>query len=177
MTDQIPIQHIPNPHNEAYPRQADRLGHTLHHQGIALDEEMLRDEHGTIWPASGPSGTRNECARRRGVRVALCVATFYTEVADKLEAGAREALEEAGVAGVDRFEVPGAFELPLIAKYAAQSQRYGAIVCLGAVIRDRPLRLRVRGGRPRIGGPSRRPACRAVSASSPSTRWLRHSTA
>jgi 6,7-dimethyl-8-ribityllumazine synthase len=70
-----------------------------------------------------------------GARVALCVATFYTDLADKLEAGAREALEEAGVAGVDRFEVPGAFELPLIAKYAAQSRRYGAIVCLGAVIR------------------------------------------
>ena len=70
-----------------------------------------------------------------GARVALCVATFYTELADRLEAGAREALEEAGVAGVDRFEVPGAFELPLIAKYAAQSRRYGAIVCLGAVIR------------------------------------------
>jgi 6,7-dimethyl-8-ribityllumazine synthase len=70
-----------------------------------------------------------------GSRVALCVATFYSELAEKLEAGAREALEEAGVAGVDRFEVPGAFELPLIAKYAAQSSRYRAIVCLGAVIR------------------------------------------
>ncbi len=70
-----------------------------------------------------------------GSRVALCVATFYSELAEKLEAGAREALEEAGVADVDRFEVPGAFELPLIAKYAAQSSRYRAIVCLGAVIR------------------------------------------
>ncbi len=70
-----------------------------------------------------------------GGRVALCVARFYVELADKLERGAREALEEAGVAGVDRFEVPGAFELPLIAKYAAQSGRYQAIVCLGAVIR------------------------------------------
>jgi 3,4-dihydroxy 2-butanone 4-phosphate synthase/GTP cyclohydrolase II len=46
VTDQIPIQHIPNPHNEAYLRaKRDRLGHTLHHQGLALDEEMLRDEH------------------------------------------------------------------------------------------------------------------------------------
>jgi len=44
--DQIPIQHVPNPHNEAYLRaKRDRLGHTLHHQGLALDEEMLRDEH------------------------------------------------------------------------------------------------------------------------------------
>lgn len=67
--------------------------------------------------------------------VALCVARFYTELADKLEAGAREALSEAGVTEADRFDVPGAFELPLIARYAAQSGRYDAVVCLGAVIR------------------------------------------
>jgi len=42
---QIPIVHAPNPHNEAYLRtKRDRLGHTLHHQGLALDEEMLHDE-------------------------------------------------------------------------------------------------------------------------------------
>jgi 6,7-dimethyl-8-ribityllumazine synthase len=68
-------------------------------------------------------------------RVALCVARFYEELADKLEAGAREALLDAGISDVDRLEVPGAYELPLIAKYAAQSGRYAAIVCLGAVIR------------------------------------------
>ena len=68
-------------------------------------------------------------------RVALCVARFYEELADKLEAGARAALEDAGVEDVDRFTVPGAFELPVIAKYAAQSGRYAAVVCLGAVIR------------------------------------------
>jgi 3,4-dihydroxy 2-butanone 4-phosphate synthase / GTP cyclohydrolase II len=45
VTDQIPIQHIPNPHNEAYLRaKRDRLGHTLHHQGLALDEEMIHKE-------------------------------------------------------------------------------------------------------------------------------------
>jgi 6,7-dimethyl-8-ribityllumazine synthase len=70
-----------------------------------------------------------------GGRVALCVARFYSELADRLEAGARAALEEAGVVEIDRFEVPGAFELPLIAKYVATSGRYRAIVCLGAVIR------------------------------------------
>ena len=67
--------------------------------------------------------------------VALCVARFYPELADRLEAGAREALAEAGIGEIDRFDVPGAFELPLIAKYAAQSGRYAAVVCLGAVIR------------------------------------------
>jgi 6,7-dimethyl-8-ribityllumazine synthase len=68
-------------------------------------------------------------------RVALCVARFYPELADKLESGAREALAEAGIDDLDRFDVPGAFELPLLAKYAAESGRYAAVVCLGAVIR------------------------------------------
>jgi 6,7-dimethyl-8-ribityllumazine synthase len=68
-------------------------------------------------------------------RVALCVATFYSELADKLVSGARAALEEAGRTEIDEFEVPGAFELPLIARYAAESGRYEVIVCLGAVIR------------------------------------------
>ena len=68
-------------------------------------------------------------------RVALCVARFYDELADKLEQGARAALGDAGVTDVDRFDVPGAFELPLVASYCARSGRYAAIVCLGAVIR------------------------------------------
>ncbi len=68
-------------------------------------------------------------------RVALCVATFYAELADRLESGARQALADDGIAQIDRFEVPGAFELPMIAKFAAESGRYAAVVCLGAVIR------------------------------------------
>ena len=47
VTDQIPIEHLPNPHNEGYLRaKRDRLGHTLHHQGLDFDEEMLRREKG-----------------------------------------------------------------------------------------------------------------------------------
>ncbi len=68
-------------------------------------------------------------------RIALCVARFYDDLADRLEAGARDALSAAGVEEVDRFDVPGAFELPLAALYAARSGRFDAIVCLGAVIR------------------------------------------
>src|SRR3954465_2577259 len=45
VTAQVPIEHAPNPHNEAYLRaKRDRLGHTLHHQGLALDEQMVHDE-------------------------------------------------------------------------------------------------------------------------------------
>src|SRR5215210_2848798 len=45
VTDQIPIESVPNPHNEAYLNaKRERLGHTLHHQGLALDEEMIAEE-------------------------------------------------------------------------------------------------------------------------------------
>jgi 3,4-dihydroxy 2-butanone 4-phosphate synthase/GTP cyclohydrolase II len=45
VADQLPIEHVPNPHNEAYLRaKREKLGHTLHHQGLALDEEMLHSE-------------------------------------------------------------------------------------------------------------------------------------
>jgi 3,4-dihydroxy 2-butanone 4-phosphate synthase/GTP cyclohydrolase II len=43
---QVPIEHMPNPHNEAYLRaKKERMGHTLHHQGLPLDEEMIAEEH------------------------------------------------------------------------------------------------------------------------------------
>ena len=46
MTEQVPIVHAPNPHNEDYLRaKRDRLGHTLHHQALPLDEQMLHAEH------------------------------------------------------------------------------------------------------------------------------------
>ncbi len=44
VAEQVPIEHMPNPHNEAYLRaKRDRMGHTLHHQGVDVDEEMLHD--------------------------------------------------------------------------------------------------------------------------------------
>ncbi|MFL5841129.1 MAG: bifunctional 3,4-dihydroxy-2-butanone-4-phosphate synthase/GTP cyclohydrolase II [Thermoleophilaceae bacterium] len=45
VTDQIPIQHAPNEHNLAYLKaKKERMGHLLHHQGLALDEEMIQEE-------------------------------------------------------------------------------------------------------------------------------------
>ena len=68
-------------------------------------------------------------------RFAIVRATFYEDLADRLVAGARAVLEEAGAREIDVLDVPGAFELPLAAKYAAESGRYAGVVCLGAVIR------------------------------------------
>jgi 6,7-dimethyl-8-ribityllumazine synthase len=68
-------------------------------------------------------------------RFALAVGRFYEELADRLVSGARAALEEAGRHDIDVFDVPGAFELPAVAKLCALSGRYDGVVCLGAVIR------------------------------------------
>ena len=72
-----------------------------------------------------------------GVRLALVVSRFNEAVTTRLLAGAREALTQHGVNedDVDIAWVPGAFELPLAARRLAESHRYDAIVCLGAVIR------------------------------------------
>ena len=66
---------------------------------------------------------------------AIVVGRFYAELADRLVEGARAELAEAGADGVEVFDVPGAYELPLGASYAARSGRYSGVVCLGAVIR------------------------------------------
>jgi 6,7-dimethyl-8-ribityllumazine synthase len=65
---------------------------------------------------------------------AVAVGRFYGDLAERLVAGATSVFEEAG-ATVDVHDVPGAFELPLAAKYCAESGRYAGVACLGAVIR------------------------------------------
>jgi 6,7-dimethyl-8-ribityllumazine synthase len=68
-------------------------------------------------------------------RYAIAVGRFYEELAERLVAGARAAFLDAGVEAVEVFDVPGAFELPLAARYAAASGRFAGVACLGAVIR------------------------------------------
>jgi len=63
-------------------------------------------------------------------RYAIAVGRFYEELAERLVEGAMRVFGEADV-----FDVPGAFELPLAAKYCAESGRYAGVACLGAVIR------------------------------------------
>jgi len=61
VTDQIPIVQQPNPHNQAYLRaKRDKLGHILHHQGLALDDEMLHDE---LVPRRACRRTERACRR------------------------------------------------------------------------------------------------------------------
>jgi len=70
-------------------------------------------------------------------RFAIVVGNFYGDLADRLVGGAKEEFAKDGIkdADIDVYEVPGAFELPLAADYAAKSGRYDGVACLGAVIR------------------------------------------
>ena len=66
---------------------------------------------------------------------AIAVARFYEDLAERLISGAREAFSEQGVEQIEIIDVPGAFELPIAANYAARSGRFAGVACLGAVIR------------------------------------------
>ena len=73
----------------------------------------------------------------KGLRIGIAIARFNSFITERLLGGALDALRDHGVADrdVSAAYVPGAFELPLIAKKMAQSGQYDAVVCLGAVIR------------------------------------------
>ncbi|HLM31337.1 MAG TPA: 6,7-dimethyl-8-ribityllumazine synthase [Solirubrobacterales bacterium] len=73
----------------------------------------------------------------RSGEFAICVATFYDDLAERLVNGATEAFAEHDVApsSLHTFEVPGAFELPYAAKLCAESGRFDGVACLGVVIR------------------------------------------
>ena len=68
-------------------------------------------------------------------RYAIVVARFYEDLAERLERGARGVFEADPQAAVEAFDVPGAFELPAAAQYAAESGRFRGVACLGAIIR------------------------------------------
>ena len=72
-----------------------------------------------------------------GLRFGVVVSRFNDFITQKLLQGTRDALLRHGVseADIEVAWVPGSFEIPLIAKKLAESKRYDAVICLGAVIR------------------------------------------
>jgi 6,7-dimethyl-8-ribityllumazine synthase len=73
----------------------------------------------------------------QGLRIAIVASRFNEVVTRQLVGGAADALARVGVASddVELAWVPGAFEIPLVARRLAETRRFDAIVCLGAVIR------------------------------------------
>ncbi len=72
-----------------------------------------------------------------GIKVAIVAARFNEFIVSKLVGGAVDALKRHGVEdnNITLSYVPGAFEIPLIAKKFAKSGKYDAVICLGAVIK------------------------------------------
>ena len=72
-----------------------------------------------------------------GLRIALVAGRFNEVVVDKLVSGARDCLRRHGVADddVELALVPGAYEIPLVARKLAETGRFDAIVALGCVVR------------------------------------------
>lgn len=75
--------------------------------------------------------------RAEGLRFAIVVSRFNSIVTERLLEGATAAIEKCGgkTADVRVIRIPGAFEFPVTARTLAQTERYDAIVCLGAVVR------------------------------------------
>lgn len=72
-----------------------------------------------------------------GKKFGIVVARFNEFITGKLLSGAQDCLQRHQASGdnIDVAWVPGAFEIPLVAQKMAASQKYDAIICLGAVIR------------------------------------------
>jgi len=87
--------------------------------------------------SAGGSGGGDDPVAGTGVRVALACAEFNGGISHRLLVGALEALDAAGIDSdsVTVAWVPGAFELPLVARQLARSGSVDAVVCFGAVIR------------------------------------------
>ncbi len=71
------------------------------------------------------------------VKIGIVAARFNEFITSKLLSGASDALKRHEISddNIDVAWVPGAFEIPLIAKKMADSKKYDAVICLGAVIR------------------------------------------
>lgn len=72
-----------------------------------------------------------------GLRFAIIVSRFNSFIGDRLVEGALDALHRHGTdpTAITTVRVPGAFEIPLVAKRLASTGEYDALICLGAVIR------------------------------------------
>ena len=158
VTDQMPIEHAPGEHNRDYLRaKKERMGHLLHHQGLALDEEMIHEEQRRrprargrrgrpVRPGPGAAARSVSRALLRGLRRPLLRGPRA-----RLVEGAHARVRGGRRGSVDVHDVPGAFELPLAAQVL---RRVGPLRRRGVPRRrdprrDRPLRLRLRRGRPR----------------------------
>ena len=138
VTDQVPIEHAPGEHNREYLRaKKERLGHMLHHQGLALDEEMIHEERvqdrERAREETDPAATTRRCltgVRDRGLRGPLLRGAGGRGCRGRARAcsrrpGARSTSTTCRARSSCRWP----------RSTAPDSGRYAGVACLGAVIR------------------------------------------
>ena len=148
VSEQVPIESAPNTHNEAYLRaKRDKMGHSLHHQGLALDEEMIHDEEERDARAARwlrPGAFLGAVPRRRAggagaaaLRASASAASTRTSpsgcssgAARRLRAGRR-----AGRAGRPTSRSPAPTSCPSPPSVFAETGELAGVACLGVVIR------------------------------------------
>ena len=98
------------------------------HAGVSRDTEGARHR---------PMNELRGSSHASGCRFAIVVSRFNEEITDGLLNGACQALTEASVRDEDMtvLRVPGAFDIPVAALRAAETGRFDAVICLGAVIK------------------------------------------
>ena len=86
---------------------------------------------------AGPKELQGRLILDGEVKIAVLSSRFNSFIVEHLEAGCIDALARHGIRSEDItvIKVPGAFEVPVVAKRVAQSQKYAAVIALGAVIR------------------------------------------
>ena len=87
--------------------------------------------------ADDPFGDVTTLPKGAGLRIGIVVSRFNRSISGRLLTGARSALAECGVTeeGIDVVHVPGALEIPVVAKSMVESSGVDAVVALGCVIR------------------------------------------
>ena len=123
VTERVPLEISPNELNREYlSTKCFKMGHIL--------ELHFRRGGGLMKVFEGK-------LLAKGLRFGIIVSRFNDFIGERLLGGALDALQRSGAdeESIDLFKVPGAFEIPLIAKKAALSGKYDAVICLGAVIR------------------------------------------
>ena len=81
---------------------------------------------GTVFRGSGDA---------TGLRFAVVVSRYNESITQRLLDGCRQALAAHGAGVIDVAWVPGALEIPLVARRLAESRHYDAVICLGCVIK------------------------------------------
>jgi 6,7-dimethyl-8-ribityllumazine synthase len=94
----------------------------------------------TALPRRGIAGLAGR-KRLSKARIAVIRSEYNSRITSRLEEKCLEGLQEAGLTGdrIERYSVPGCFEIPLLAQHLAARKRYDALIALGAVIRGETL--------------------------------------